>query len=86
MLIFKWLLEVFNDLMPNIEHRFCIMHMHANFKNDVAIVRTLKELMWNATRAYKKNKKKYYTEKINSICNNGMHFYLNLIHGISIGN
>ena len=56
--IFKWLLEVFKELMPNTDHRCCIRHMHANFKNNGPTGKTLKELMWNATRDYKKNKHK----------------------------
>ena len=65
--IFKSLLEVFIELMPNTDHRCCIRHMHANFKNSGPTRKTFKEIMWDTTRAYKKNKHTYCTDRINSI-------------------
>ena len=67
--IFKWSLESFKVFMLNTNQRFCIKHMYANFKNNGPIRKSLKELMWNATRADKENMHKYYTDKINSISN-----------------
>ena len=34
MIIFQGLLEVFKEFMPNANHRFCVRHMHANFKSN----------------------------------------------------
>ena len=67
--LLELLLEVFKDLMPNTDYSFCNKHLHAKFKKNGPIGKTLKELMWNAKRAYKKNKHQYYTNKIKSISN-----------------
>ena len=72
--IFKSLLEVFIKLMPNICHRSCIKHMHANFMNNGLTRKTLKEIMWDTKRAYKNNKYTYYMDGINSISNKVQEF------------
>ena len=56
--------------MPNIDHRCCIRHMHANFKNDGPNKKTLNEIMWDTNRAYKKHKHPYCTDSITSTSNN----------------
>ena len=73
--IFKSLLEVFIELMPNTDHRSDIKHMHANFKNNDPTKKTLNEIMLDTTRAYKKHKHRYSTNRINSISNK-MHEFL----------
>ncbi|KAK3031266.1 hypothetical protein RJ639_035566 [Escallonia herrerae] len=35
----KGLVESFKDLLPTIEHRFCMRHMYANFKKDGVVKR-----------------------------------------------
>ena len=63
------MLEVFKELMPDTDHTFCIRYMPVNVKKNGPIVKTLKGLMWKASRAYKKNKHKYYIDNINCISN-----------------
>ena len=67
--IFKLLLDVFIELMPNTDRSCCIRHMLANFKNNDPSRKTLKEIMWDTIRAYKKNKHLYCSDRINSISN-----------------
>ena len=69
MFICKSLLELFIELMPNTDHGCCVKHMHANLKNNCPTRKTLKEIMWDTKRAYKRNKHTYYTDSINSISN-----------------
>lgn len=43
----KGLRETFKDLMPNVEHRFCMRHIYANFRK-VFKGKELKDAMWRA--------------------------------------
>ena len=60
--------------MPNTNHRCCIRHMYANFMNNDPTRETLKEIMWDTKRPYKKNKYAYYTDRTNSISNMALAF------------
>ncbi|KAL3508181.1 hypothetical protein ACH5RR_033563 [Cinchona calisaya] len=47
----KGLVETFETKFPNVEHRFCVRHLYANFKlrfKDKA----LRDILWAAARAY----------------------------------
>ncbi|WOK98067.1 hypothetical protein Cni_G06777 [Canna indica] len=46
----KGLIEVFKEIMPGVDHQFCVRHLH-NFKNVGYKGKTLKDLMWNSARA-----------------------------------
>ncbi|XP_075098045.1 uncharacterized protein LOC142175360 [Nicotiana tabacum] len=47
----KGLLESFKKVMPNVDHRFCVRHMYANFKLRFKD-KKLKDLMWAVARSY----------------------------------
>ncbi|OIW03593.1 hypothetical protein TanjilG_06102 [Lupinus angustifolius] len=61
----KGLVEVFKDI--NVDHRFCVRHMHNNFKNVGFKGKTLKDLMWNAARAYRESEHIHYMEEIKKV-------------------
>ena len=81
MILIQRLLEDLKELMPNVNHKFCVRHIHANFKNHGHDKKALKDHMWNIAKAYKKNEHKYYTGRINSTSNKAYAFLLNLIQG-----
>ena len=66
--IFKSLLKVFIDLMPNTDRKCCIRLMHGNSKNNGPTRKTLQEIMWDTKGAYKKNKHTFM-DRINSTSN-----------------
>jgi hypothetical protein len=45
------LLDVLEDLMPGLEHRFCVKHLHANFKSKEYKGKAFKDNFWGAARA-----------------------------------
>ncbi|XP_058180113.1 uncharacterized protein LOC131298654 [Rhododendron vialii] len=47
----KGLIEAFKQLMPNVEHRFCLRHMYANF-NKTYKGKEYKAMFWGAASAY----------------------------------
>ncbi|XP_058186543.1 uncharacterized protein LOC131303610 [Rhododendron vialii] len=47
----KGLVEAFKRLMPNVEHRFCLRHMYANF-NKTYKGKEYKDLFWRAASIY----------------------------------
>ncbi|XP_077242582.1 uncharacterized protein LOC143883104 [Tasmannia lanceolata] len=46
----KGLVETFEDILPNADHRFCVRHMYNNFKAEFK-GKILKDTMWSATYA-----------------------------------
>ncbi|KAK9997647.1 hypothetical protein SO802_022333, partial [Lithocarpus litseifolius] len=60
------LVETFKDLMPNAEHRFCVRHLHANFKKDFP-GKVLKDAMWNAARAATKNSFDFHMDELKKL-------------------
>ena len=44
----KGLVPASYDLLPSVEHRFCVMHLHANFKTAGYRSKAYKDLLWNA--------------------------------------
>ncbi|XP_060179477.1 uncharacterized protein LOC132609489 [Lycium barbarum] len=47
----KGLLEAFEEVLPNVSHRFCARHLHNNFKNAGFPGHVLKDAFWKAARA-----------------------------------
>ncbi|KAG8479744.1 hypothetical protein CXB51_029261 [Gossypium anomalum] len=47
----KGLLEAICMLFPNAETRYCVRHLHSNFKNAGFRTKELKDLLWKAARA-----------------------------------
>ncbi|KAI8566916.1 hypothetical protein RHMOL_Rhmol02G0079600 [Rhododendron molle] len=47
----KGLVETFNQMLPSVDHRFCVRHMYANFKL-LYKGKDLKDLLWAAARSY----------------------------------
>ncbi|XP_077215829.1 uncharacterized protein LOC143850465 [Tasmannia lanceolata] len=46
----KGLVETFEDILPNADHRFCVRHMYNNFKTEFK-GKILKDIMWSAAYA-----------------------------------
>lgn len=46
----KGFVEALNELEPNMEHRFCLKHMHENFK-ELYKGEDYKKLLWRAATA-----------------------------------
>ncbi|GAA0155394.1 hypothetical protein LIER_13134 [Lithospermum erythrorhizon] len=47
----KCLIEAFKNILLGVDHRFCVRHLHENFKRASFRGQTFKELLWNATTA-----------------------------------
>ncbi|XP_034693874.1 uncharacterized protein LOC117920444 [Vitis riparia] len=62
----KGLVETFKDLMSNVEHRFCVRHLHANFKKDFP-GKVLKDAMWSAARATTKNSFNFHMDELKKL-------------------
>ena len=45
------LVETFNTLLPGVDHRFCVRHLYANFKEKFK-GKDLKDLVWVAACSY----------------------------------
>ena len=52
--------------MPNVEHKFCRRHLHANFKKDFPR-KLLKDEMWKATRAATKNSFDFHMDDLKKL-------------------
>ena len=65
---FLWqgLVETFKDLMSNAEHRFCVRHLHANFKKAFP-GKVLKDAMWSAARAATKNSFDFHMDELKKL-------------------
>lgn len=59
----KGLVENIYQLMPGVEHRFCLRHMYANFKQKYK-GKELKDLFWKAASTANLNDWKYFAENI----------------------
>ncbi|XP_012845398.1 PREDICTED: uncharacterized protein LOC105965402 [Erythranthe guttata] len=62
----KGLVETMNELMPGVEHRYCIRHMYANFKQKYK-GKELKDLFWKAASTANLNDWKYYMDEIKKV-------------------
>ncbi|XP_070035189.1 uncharacterized protein [Nicotiana tomentosiformis] len=47
----KGLIEAFNEVLPHVNHRFCVIHLHNNFKRAGFGGITLKKALWAAAKA-----------------------------------
>ncbi|KAI3458672.1 hypothetical protein Pfo_015335 [Paulownia fortunei] len=47
----KGLIQAFEEVFPNSAHRFCVKHMHSNFKNIGFRGQAFKSALWNAAKA-----------------------------------
>jgi len=47
----KGLIEAFNDILPYVSHRFCVRHLHNNFKRAGFGSFSLKKALWAAAKA-----------------------------------
>ena len=52
--------------MPNAKHRFCVRHLHANFKKDFP-GKVLKDAMWSAARAATKNSFDFHMDELKKL-------------------
>ncbi|XP_012830045.1 PREDICTED: uncharacterized protein LOC105951201 [Erythranthe guttata] len=59
----KGLVETINELMPGVEHIYCIRHMYANFKLKYK-GKELKDLFWKVASTASKNEWQYYINEI----------------------
>jgi len=70
--------------MPGIEHRFCVRHLHANFKGKGFKGKEFKDALWGAARAPNEIQFKHYLSvimvkqvitliKLTQNCGQGMH-------------
>ncbi|KAF7841623.1 Sporozoite surface protein 2 [Senna tora] len=50
LLLLRGLLPAINELLPNVEQRFCVRHLYNNFRKKYP-GQTLKELLWKAAKA-----------------------------------
>ncbi|KAG8379804.1 hypothetical protein BUALT_Bualt07G0127400 [Buddleja alternifolia] len=62
----KGLLPALYELLPDIEHRYCVRHMYNNFKKEHH-GQTLKDRMWNIAKAFTVNQFKFLMEKVKEI-------------------
>ncbi|XP_059432442.1 uncharacterized protein LOC132165776 [Corylus avellana] len=63
----KGLMEAIEYLMPDVEHRLCVRHLHANFKNKGYKGKAYKDALWGAARVINENQFKYYMSVIKGI-------------------
>ncbi|XP_016491881.2 uncharacterized protein LOC107811467 [Nicotiana tabacum] len=47
----KGLIKAFNEVLPHVNHRFCVRHLHNNFKRARFGGISLKEVLWVAAKA-----------------------------------
>ncbi|XP_075093697.1 uncharacterized protein LOC142173017 [Nicotiana tabacum] len=47
----KGLIEAFNEVLPYVTHRFCVRHLHNNFKRARFSSISLRNALWKATKA-----------------------------------
>ncbi|KAL0464963.1 UNVERIFIED_CONTAM: hypothetical protein Slati_0383900 [Sesamum latifolium] len=73
----KELVETFQDLVPSVDHRFCVRHLYANFKlrfKDKA----LKDLMWGAACSYVEEGFINHMNQIKEISNDAYQWLMNI--------
>jgi len=58
------LLDALEYLMPGLEHRYCVKHLHANFKTKGFKGKEFKDALWSAARAPNEIQFKYYLSMI----------------------
>jgi hypothetical protein len=58
------LIQALEKLMPSLEHRYCVKHLHANLKRKGFKGKEYKNALWSAARAPNKVQFKYYLEVV----------------------
>jgi hypothetical protein len=58
------LIQAIKDLMPGLEHMYCVKHLHANLKGKAFKGKEFKDAPWGAARAPNDIQFKYYLEVI----------------------
>jgi hypothetical protein len=58
------LLDVLEDLMPSLEHRYCVKHLHENLKRKGFKGKEFKDALWGVARAPNEIQFKYYLSMI----------------------
>jgi hypothetical protein len=58
------LIQALEDVMPGLEHRYCVKHLHANLKGKDFKGTKFKDALWCAARAPNEIQFKYYLEVI----------------------
>jgi hypothetical protein len=58
------LLDALEDLMPSLEHRFCVRYLYENLKDKGFKGKEFKDALWGATRAPNEIQFKYYLSVI----------------------
>jgi hypothetical protein len=63
-IIKQGLIQVLEELMSGLEHRYCVKHLHANVKGKGFKGKEYKDALWGAAKAPNKIQFKYYLEVI----------------------
>ena len=45
------IIPAFDEIIPDVAHRFCVRHLHNNYKTEGFGGQALKEVLWKAVRA-----------------------------------
>jgi hypothetical protein len=67
-IIKQGLIQALKELMPGLEHKYCVKHLHANLKRKGFKGKEYKDALWGAARAPNEIQFKFYLEVIK-----GMH-------------
>ena len=51
-----------NEVLPMADHRYCVRHLYANFRNEGHKKITLKDMLWGAASAYTEGEFTAYME------------------------
>ncbi|XP_012841115.1 PREDICTED: uncharacterized protein LOC105961430 [Erythranthe guttata] len=71
----KGLTQSFKNIMPGAEHRYCMRHLYANFKN-VYKGDDLKNLVWGAAYAYTKEEFKKHMDDLKTLNVDAYHWLM----------
>jgi len=63
-LLTQGLIDALEDLMPGLEHRYCVRHLYANMKRKGWKGKEFKDVLWGAARAPNEVQFKYYLSVI----------------------
>ncbi|XP_059461899.1 uncharacterized protein LOC132190869 [Corylus avellana] len=74
----KGLIPALNEVLPMADHRFCVRHLYANFKNEGHKGVAFKEMLWGAASAYTEGEFTAYMEGLRGM-NKDAYEYLNRV-------
>jgi hypothetical protein len=78
-IIKQGLIQALEELMPSLEHRYYVKHLHANLKRKGFKRKKYKDALWGAARAPKETQFKYYLEVIKGM-EQGAYNYLEKVN------